>query len=163
MERTRVEGQRPEGLMGLFDAGLVGRGRGVEVRNITADITQRPGETLKVQEAHSYRAPNAEQVAVELLVENKSNRPWTAEGAEGAELVCTEGVRLRVLHVWPSEPLLPGKKRQLTVVAEATEDQLRGTFLLRLGEANGPRTITVRGVVFPGQDAPTHIQQPDNP
>ncbi|WP_158501674.1 DUF2381 family protein [Vitiosangium sp. GDMCC 1.1324] len=162
LERTRVEGQRPESSKGLFDTGLVGGGQGVEVRNITADITQRPGEALEVQQAYSYRAQNAELVAVELEVENKGPRLWTAEGVEGAELVSTEGVRLRVLHVWPSEPLPPGKKRQLTVVAEATAKQLRGSFLLRLGEANGPRTITVKGVVFPGQDTPTHIQQPDN-
>ncbi|PTL79377.1 hypothetical protein DAT35_34850 [Vitiosangium sp. GDMCC 1.1324] len=69
--------------------------------------------------------------------------------SSSTKLVSTEGVQLRVLRVWPSEPLLPEQRWQLAVVAEATAEQLRGTFLLRLGEANGPRTITVRGVTFP--------------
>jgi hypothetical protein len=35
------------------------------------------------------------------------------------------------------------------VVAEATVEQARGTFLLKLGESGGPRTLTVRGITFP--------------
>ena len=56
---------------------------------------------------------------------------------------------MRVVRVRPSEPIAPGAQRQLVVVAEATVEQSRGTFLLRLGEADGVRTITVRGITFP--------------
>ncbi|PTL75601.1 hypothetical protein [Vitiosangium sp. GDMCC 1.1324] len=70
--------------------------------------------------------------------------------AHRVELVSTEGVRLRALRGWSSEPLLSGKRSQLAVVAEATAEQLRGTFLLRLGETNTS-----------GHEAPTHcIFQP---
>jgi uncharacterized protein (TIGR02268 family) len=163
LERTRAEGQRPGDHAGLFDAGWVGGGRGVAVRELTPgeDLTQRPEETLQVKEAHSYRAEKAEQVAVELSVNNTGTQPWTAEGAEGVELVSTEGVRLRVLRVWQPEPIPPGEKRWLAVEAKATAKQARGEFLLRLGEADGPRTLTVRGVVFPERDAPARARQPE--
>ncbi|HZI11564.1 MAG TPA: DUF2381 family protein, partial [Myxococcus sp.] len=70
LARTRADAKRPEGLPGLVDAGLLGRGRGIPGRYIFQDITQRPGETLRVQEASSYHAENAGQVAVELEVWN---------------------------------------------------------------------------------------------
>jgi uncharacterized protein (TIGR02268 family) len=143
--RSRAEGSRPEGLTGLFDAGLVGSGRGVESRKLETGFTSRPDETLQVWEPHSYRA--GKRVAVELEVENTGPQPWTVD--EKAELVSTEGARLRVLGVWPREPLAPGETRRLFVEAEAMEEQARGTFQLVLGEAGGSRTLTVRGVTFP--------------
>jgi hypothetical protein len=54
-----------------------------------------------------------------------------------------------VLRVWQPEPLPPEGKKRVVVEAEATEEQTRGTFLLKLGETSGPRTITLRGVTFP--------------
>jgi hypothetical protein len=68
---------------------------------------------------------------------------------EGTALVSTEGERLRVVRVIQSEPLTPGAQRWLVVVAEATVEQAKGTFLLKLGETGGPRTLTVRGITFP--------------
>jgi len=56
---------------------------------------------------------------------------------------------VRVVRVRPSEPIAPGAQRHLVVVAEATVEQARGTFLLRLDEAGGARTVTVRGITFP--------------
>jgi len=150
-ERTRPEGPRPRDLADLFDAGLVGGGTGVAVRKFTPgkDVTQRPGETLKVTDASSYHAEKAGQVAVELSVENMSPHPWTAEGVEGVTLVTADGVRLRVVRMRLPEPIAPGVERQLVVVAEATVEQARGSFLLRLDEAGGARTVTVRGITFP--------------
>ncbi|KFA87188.1 DUF2381 family protein [Archangium violaceum] len=61
-----------------------------------------------------------------------------------------DGVRLRVTRVWQSGPLVPGEVARLGVEAEAPEEaQLGGTFLLKLHEAGGARTVTVRGVRFP--------------
>jgi uncharacterized protein (TIGR02268 family) len=102
-----------------------------------------------VREAYSYRAGLLGRVAVELSVENTDPRPWTAEGVAGAALVSSEGVRLPVVRVWQSEPLVPGAHHRLVVEAEATAEQARGTFLLELGEAGGARTLTVPGVTFP--------------
>jgi uncharacterized protein (TIGR02268 family) len=143
--RLRAEGQRPESLTGLFDAGLVGKGKSIEVRDLKKDISLRPGETLLAWDIYSYRA--GKRLAVELEVENTGSQPWTVD--EKAELVSTEGARPRVLGVWPREPLAPGTRRRLFVEAEATEAQARGTFRLVLGEAGGARPLTVRGVTFP--------------
>ncbi|HZH13955.1 MAG TPA: DUF2381 family protein [Archangium sp.] len=148
-ERTRPEGPRPNGLSDLFEAGLVSAGKRVVVRKLTGDVIQRPGEMLSVKQAWSYRAELQHLVAVELRVVNTSSLPWTADGVEGAELVSTQGVRLRVVRVWQPQPFEPGQLAQIVVEAEATVKQLQGTFLLKLDEAGGPRTLTVRGVSFP--------------
>lgn len=150
-ERILTEGQPPGDFTSLFDAQLLGKGKGIAGRRLSRenDFTQRPGETLKVTEAYSYRAELPRQVAVELRVDNPSPLPWTAEGVEGTLLVSVEGVRLRVVRVWQPEPLAPGAPRRLVVVAEATAEQARGSFRLKLGEANGPRTLTLRGLTFP--------------
>ncbi len=86
---------------------------------------------------------------MELKVENTGTRPWTAQGVEGATLVSAEGVRLRVVRVMQPKPIAAGETEHLVVVAEATVEQARGTFLLELREAGGPRTITVRGMTLP--------------
>jgi hypothetical protein len=143
------DGPRPSGITDLFDARLLSEGRGVVMRNLINDVTQRPDEMLGVKKAWSYRAELWSLVAVELRVLNTSSLPWTADGVEGAELVSTQGVRLRVVRVWQPQPIEPGQLAQLVVEAEATVEQLQGTFLLKLGEAGGPRTLTVRGVSFP--------------
>jgi uncharacterized protein (TIGR02268 family) len=150
-ERARPAGQDHRDLAGLFDAGLVGGGNGIAVRTLEPgeDYTQRPGETLEVTEANGYHAAIPGQVAVELFVLNTGNQPWMAKGVEGATLVSTDGERLRVVRVIQPEPFTPGERRQLVVVAEATVEQARGTFLLKLGETGGPRTLTVRGITFP--------------
>ena len=148
-ERTRPEGPRPGDLTDVVNTGLVGGGMGVMAQNFTRDITQRPGETLQIIHAFSYRAEKPRRVAVELEVENTGARPWTAQGLEAAELVSAEGVRLRVIRVWQSKPLEVGARAKLVVEAEALEEQARGSFLLKLGEAGGARPLTVRGVTFP--------------
>lgn len=151
VERARPEGQAPTDLAGLFDAGMVGQGNGIAVRKLKTgqDLIQRSDETLEVREAQSYHAALPRQVAVELKVENTGQRPWTAQGVEGGALVSTEGERLRVVRVIQPEPLEPGTPRRLVVVAEAPVEQARGTFLLKLGETGGTRTLTVRGITFP--------------
>ncbi len=150
LERTHAEGQNPQSLAGLFEFGLVGDGKGLKGQEITKAITQRSGETLKVQTAFSYRAEKKAWVAVELWVQNPGTQPWTAEGLEGTDLVSPEGVRLRIRRVRQGSPIEPGQQSQLVVEAEGTEEQVRGTFLLKLREAGGgPRTLTVRGITFP--------------
>ncbi|WNG50437.1 DUF2381 family protein [Archangium minus] len=143
LEQVRAEQKRPDGLTGLLDARLVSEDRGVHARDISK-LTQRPGETLQVYNAFSYRAEG--RVAVALQVRNQGTQSWTVEWAE---LVAPEGTQPRVLRVWPFEPIPPGQTLQLVVEAEATKEQARGTFILKLWEANGPRTLTLRGVAFP--------------
>ncbi|MFY0565063.1 DUF2381 family protein [Archangium lansingense] len=161
-ERSRPEGSRPVELTDLFDAGLVGEGKGVVGQNIFDSITQRPGETLKVLAAWSYRAVRQGHVAVELKVENTGPLPWTAEGAE---LVSKEGVRLRVGRVWQPKTIAPGAQRRLAVEAEAPVEQTQGTFILELSGPGGTHSLTVSEVTFPRDGAeenrrPTRVLLP---
>ncbi|QRN94903.1 DUF2381 family protein [Archangium violaceum] len=147
LAQTQTEEKSPGGIAELIDSGLVVGPRGIAAKDIYSTTQQPPGEALKRRTTYSYRAEG--RVAVALEVENTSARPWTVD-AEGVVLVGKGGARLRVLRVWQPEPILPGKKRGLVVVeAEATEEQARGAYVLRLGEASGPRTVTLRGVTFP--------------
>jgi len=146
LARPQAEQPHTEGLVGPFGAGLVGLGQGLQEKPLNRTITQRPGEPLRVTDAFSYRAGLAGRVVVELWVTHTGHQPWTLEGAE---LMNTQGTRLNVLRVWPSQPITPGDRRQLVVEVKATEKQSRGTFLLELREAGGAGPVTVRGVTFP--------------
>ena len=145
LERTRAEQRGPGGLVGAMETGLVDQGVGIEGERLSP-LTQRPGESIWVRTAYSYRAEHVNKVAVQLELENRGTQPWTVEGAE---LVGRKGTRPRRLEVLPSEPLLPGKSVRVTLVAEATKEEVQGPFILKLGEAGGARTVTLRGVTFP--------------
>jgi len=143
LERER---RKPEGLTGLLANGQV------DVTGLTArrlrwkrDFTQLPGQPLQVQEATGYRARGV--VALALEVDNVSSRPWRAAGAS---LVGEGGERLKVLRVWPTEPLAPGAKWQRVVVeAEVTQAQARGRFTLSLWQEGEPPSVSLDGVTFP--------------
>jgi hypothetical protein len=65
-------------------------------------------------------------------------------------LVGEGGVRLKVLRVWPTEPLAPGATWQRVVVeAEVTEAQARGRFTLSLWQEDEPPSVSLDGVMFP--------------
>ncbi|WP_257456268.1 DUF2381 family protein [Archangium lipolyticum] len=145
LAQTQTEQKSPGGIAGLIDSGLVGK-KGIAAQDIYDTTRQLPGEALKRNNAYSYRAEG--RVVVALAVENTSAQSWTVD-AEGVTLVGKGGAPLRVLRVWQPEPLPPGGRRRVVVEAEATEEQARGAYVLRMGEANGPRTITLRGVTFP--------------
>jgi uncharacterized protein (TIGR02268 family) len=144
LARAQAERQGPGGLAGLIDAGWVVEDQGVGALKITKTTTQRPGEVLRLRRAHSYRAQG--QVAVALELNNTDARPWTAEGAE---LVGPRGERLRVLRVWQPTPVLSGHFGLVIVEAEGLGADTQGPYVLRLHEAGGPRTVTLRGVSFP--------------
>jgi uncharacterized protein (TIGR02268 family) len=98
LERER---QEPDGLTGLLVNGQVDvTGLTTRPLLVGVHVTQMPGQPLHVQEATSYRARGV--VALALKVDNVSARPWTAAGAA---LVGEGGERLKVLRVWPTEPL----------------------------------------------------------
>jgi uncharacterized protein (TIGR02268 family) len=143
LERVR---KAPDGLAGMLANGQLDE-KGVTARKMKRDedFTQRPGEPLTVWDATSYRARGV--MAVELWVKHQSARPWTAAGAV---LVGEGGVRLKVLRVWPLEPILPGSKMQrVVVVVEATETQARGRFTLSLWQDGEPPSVSLDGVMFP--------------
>ncbi|MGZ3460297.1 MAG: DUF2381 family protein [Archangium sp.] len=146
LARTQAEQKGPGGLVGLLESGLVAK-KGVEARDLWGTTQQRPEESLRVSEAFSYRAQG--RVAVALAVENTSTQPWNVD-EDGAALVGKGGSRLRVLRIWQPEPIPPAKEPgRVLVEAEATDEEARDTYVLKLREAKGPRTVTLRGVKFP--------------
>jgi uncharacterized protein (TIGR02268 family) len=145
-ERLRVEQAGPGGLAGPLATGVIGTD-GLPARKLhhTQVFLQHPGDALGARHAWSYRS--GERVAVVVELENPdAAKPWTAEGAL---LENKPGEPLNVLTVWQAAPVTPGQVRRVVVEAEATLDAARGTFTLKLWEADGPRTITLSGVTFP--------------
>ncbi|HLM44661.1 MAG TPA: DUF2381 family protein [Myxococcaceae bacterium] len=145
LERER---RKPDGITGLLANGQVDV-TGLTARPLEAgvDFNQPPGQPLQVQGAIGYRARGV--VALALKVDNVSARPWTAAGAA---LVGEGGERLKVLRVWPTEPLAPGAKWQRVVVeAEVTQAQAqaRGRFTLSLWQEGEPPRVSLDGVTFP--------------
>jgi len=142
-ELARVR-QRPDGITGLLATGQLDS-TGITTRPLyqNQDFTQRPGEPLKVWKATGYRARDT--VALEMKVSNVSARPWTAAGAV---LVGEDGVRWKVLRVWPLEPLPPGPERW-RVVVEAEAPEARGRFTLLLWQDGEPPSVSLEGVTFP--------------
>ncbi len=146
LARTQAEQQHPGGLVGLLVERLMTNGEGIKGQDISTTSIQRPDEALRARSVFSYRAQG--RVAMDLSVNNLSTQSWRVDG-DGVRLVSREGVRLRVLQVWPLESIPLSGQGRVRVEAEATEEQARGTYVLKLGEANGSRTITLRGVTFP--------------
>jgi len=143
LERAR---KKPDGLTGLIAQGQVDE-TGLSAQSLFTGwgFTQRPGEPLKVRAVTSYRARGV--VALVLKVDNLSVLPWTVAGAT---LVGEGGVRLKVLRVWPLEPVPPGAQGQRVVVeAETTEAQARGRFTVSLWQDGEPPSVSMEGVTFP--------------
>ena len=142
------------GLLGLLAQGLLGED-GIASRDITKSVTSRPGNTLTSTMARSYRSDTTRledgrevvRLAVEQELENHGSTPWTPSGAV---LVGPRGEELKVLGVWPLEPILPGEKSRFAVEVEATEEEARGTFTLKLwSQEGGARGELFDGVTFP--------------
>ncbi|HEX5750221.1 MAG TPA: DUF2381 family protein [Archangium sp.] len=154
-DKARLEaecgGQR--GLLGLRAQGLLGAG-GIVSKNLMKSVTSRRGNTLESTEARSYRAdtPRLEnghkvvRLAVEQQLRNHGSTPWTPAGAV---LVGKNGEEWKVLGVWPLEPIAPGKKLQVLVEVELTEEAARGTFTLKLWSQESGTAEFFDGVTFP--------------
>jgi uncharacterized protein (TIGR02268 family) len=95
----------------------------------------------------SFRA--AGRVAVTIRLRNpKGAAPWTAQNAMMV-LEDRKGVELKVLEVWPREPIPPGGTLRMVVEAELSDVTAQGPFTLRLWEAEGGRTAILQGVLLP--------------
>ncbi|HYO52512.1 DUF2381 family protein [Archangium sp.] len=146
--RLRAERGRPDGLRGLFDAGLMNR-EGIRSRGLGGKTSSLEGNALTVEEAFSYRTEGLEQggrVAVLVLLSNPGAPPWTVAGAA---LSGPTGEELTLLPLWHTGPIHPGTEwGQVVVEVEATGEQAKGTYTLKLWDAEG-RTITLGKVTFP--------------
>ena len=135
---------------GAIASGLVDGERGVAIKDLTNDVTEKDGNALAMYTVASYRAK--ERVAVEVYFSNPGTTPWTAAGAV---LRSAKGEVLKPLPLWPSEPILPptpgGVDNRGRVVVEvlATEKEARGTYTLILWDAERQRAVTLGNVTFP--------------
>ncbi|QRO02208.1 DUF2381 family protein [Archangium violaceum] len=139
--RLHAERNRPDGLTGLYTSGMMGEA-GIPCSRL--HVIQRKGETLNGWKLLACRAPGKMAVLVELTNPDGA-APWSAQGAK---LVGPKGQEL-MGSVWPLGPILPTETRTLFIEVQATNVQTDGPFILKLWEAEGPRTVTLGGVTFP--------------
>jgi uncharacterized protein (TIGR02268 family) len=149
---ARCSGQ--VGLLSLLAQKLLGKG-GIADKDLTLSVTSRPGNTLTSVKARSYRSATTRaedgrvvvRLVAELELRNTGNSPWTLAGAV---LVGPQGVEWKVLGVWQREPIAPGTTRDIGVEMELEEQEVRGTFSLKLWgqEASGGGEF-FDGVTFP--------------
>jgi uncharacterized protein (TIGR02268 family) len=143
--RLRSECGRPRGLTGLLAAMRIDT-NGVKAATITKGVKPNPSSALNPWQTTSYRANGL--VAVEVVLKAPAGAlPWTAAGAE---LVGPGQRTLRVLPPWQSEPIRPGTSEGRVVIeAEATEQETRGSFRLKLWNEDGTRSVILSGITFP--------------
>jgi uncharacterized protein (TIGR02268 family) len=139
--------QAEEGLSGLEAAGLLGTGIALQKLNDVNDSRDLPAEGgLLATKGMSFRASGRVAVRLLLELENASAAPWEAEGAA---LVSTEGIPLKVLKVWQERPVFPGQDARVLVEAEAPEGSARGPHVLKLWGKGGDRPMSIPDVTFP--------------
>ncbi|AEI66276.1 hypothetical protein LILAB_21880 [Corallococcus macrosporus] len=144
--RLRADKSGPGGLRGLLASGAMGKD-GVASKEISPTLTAPPTKSLWVVGVTAYRS--ASRVALEVELSNPEAAPtWTGEGAT-LTLEGKKGVTLKVLPVWQHAPIAPGENRFVVVEAEATVEEARGNFTLKMWEEGGTRTVTIGGVTFP--------------
>jgi uncharacterized protein (TIGR02268 family) len=143
--RMQAAGKNLGELASLIEAGVMGK-KGVAIKQLHLPKPRSQGNTLRAFDIYSYRSST--RVVVDLwLLATSEMLPWKAVGAE---LMDPEGRTLRVFPPRQRDPVRFDKKEQrLLVEAEATEEEVRGTFTLKLWDAEGSRTVTLSGVTFP--------------
>lgn len=143
IHQVRAERDRPDGLIGLFASGMVGRA-GIPSQDIIRRITKRESNTLRHRRVTTLRAPG--RVAIELCLENPEGaKPWMPRGAV---LVGPKGEVLDATF-WPAEPIPPVEPRCIWIEVVAPDTRTEGPFILKLWEADGQRTFIIGNVTFP--------------
>jgi uncharacterized protein (TIGR02268 family) len=144
-ERLHAEQEGPRGLAGLLALGLMDR-KGIAPKDLSDSIGEHPGNVLRVGEIYSYRTTS--RVAVELTLEpTQGMPPWRAVKAE---LLGPGRRSLRVKPPWQREPLrFDVEDKRVVVEADTTDEELQGSFTLKLWNEDGTRSLLVTGVSFP--------------
>jgi uncharacterized protein (TIGR02268 family) len=143
--RLLAEKEGPGGLTGLLVTGFMDK-EGIPPKNLTASIGKHPGNFVSVFEARSYRSNR--RVALVLWLETtKGMQPWRAVRAE---LVGPGRRMMRAHPLWQPEPLsADAKDNRVVIEADATEEESRGSFTLKVWSEDGTRSIIVSGITFP--------------
>ncbi|MFY0577571.1 DUF2381 family protein [Cystobacter fuscus] len=100
--------------------------------------------------ARSYSYSRTEEtrpasVAVRLRLSNPGAEPWTLAGAS---LVDNAGEQVD-LATWQQAPIPANGAGEVVVGIEGAPAQLGCPCMLKLWEAQGPRTVTLGNVTFP--------------
>ncbi|WP_338865566.1 DUF2381 family protein [Myxococcus stipitatus] len=142
--RLLSEHSTPGGLVGLLAVG------GVDVNGVLGQIVSKtisvdPKSALQPFAVQSYRAKD--RVALDVVLKDlRGEQSWTASGAT---LRGPSGIELKVLRVWQDSSIAPGDMGRVVIEAEASVESVRGSFSLKLWEAEGARTVTIGNVRFP--------------
>ena len=145
--RLRAESSGPGGLTGLHALDLLDD-KNYRARELSTSVKVSPTSALQLNgPMSSFRA--AGRIAVKLrLLNPEGAAPWTVQDASLA-LEPRKGVELKVLEVWPREPIPPGRWLSLVVEAEVSGVDSQGPFTLRLWDAEGGRAVIIHGVMLP--------------
>ncbi len=138
--RLLSEREVPGGLMGTA---WLEREKRVASRDLYGELKQYPADALWTLGARSYSHPGS--IAVRLQLENSGAEPWTAAGAELKDLT---GVEVK-LSAWQASAIAPSTLGFVLVGAEREPGHLACPCTLKLWEAQGPRTITLKNVRLP--------------
>jgi uncharacterized protein (TIGR02268 family) len=146
--RLLAERQGPGGLMGA--AWLAGTGS-LASKELGSLMRQQPTNAPWTRDAWSYSYTPAgdtrpASVAVGLHLQNPGAEPWALAGAA---LVDSTGEQVE-LAAWQQAPIPANNGDGVVVVGiEGERAQLGCPCTLKLWEARGPRTVTLRNVIFP--------------
>jgi uncharacterized protein (TIGR02268 family) len=146
--RLLAERKEPGGLMG---AAWLEREKDVDSQVIWLHLRHHPANALRAAAAKSYSQREGEthpgSMAVRLKLLNPGAKPWAAAGAV---LKDSTGAEVE-LSAWQASAIAPGAFGFVVVGAEREPGQLACPCSLKLWEAQGPRTVTLGNVTFPGE------------
>jgi len=144
IERLEAEYKGAGGLRGLLATRVIDK-KGVPALDLLRSVIRSPVSEFGFVEATSYRS--ATRVALALSLTNPEGwEPWMAEGAT---LSNKQGETLRVLPLWQEAPETFGSFYRVVVEAEASIEDARGSYTLKLWDAGGKRTVILGNVTFP--------------
>ena len=146
--RLLAERQGPGGLMGAVWLEATGS---LAFKDFEWQVRQPSADALRVRAVWSYSYTLAgdtrpASVAMRLRLQNPSAEPWTLAGAA---LVDSTGEQVE-LAAWQQAPIPANNGDGVVVVGiEGERAQLGCPCTLKLWEAGGPRTVTLRNIIFP--------------
>ncbi|QDE69363.1 hypothetical protein BHS09_21590 [Myxococcus xanthus] len=140
--RLKAAQARPDGLMGLWVSGDMGR-TGIAAREFL-DVRKHARNSLVLRSALTFRARS--MLVVVGLKNPLGAKPWQATGAA---LVGPDGAELKVARVWAPAILNPGDEMDVLVKTEPVEGAPRGPFTLTLWAEDGKRPIILGNIEFP--------------
>lgn len=145
--QLRAEHAGPGGIMGPRASELMDED-GIRPRSISEHVILTPTNAFVVFGVTTYSS--AKRVAVEVRVVVPEGTPaWTPTNAT-LVLQGRKGIELKVVKLWPLAPVVPGPDGgRVFVEAEAPVAPTAGTYLFKLSDASGARSVTLGNVTFP--------------